>query len=411
MAIACIALSDAAIKRAVADKSITEIRDPRYPLRLRLGSSRSRGSWYLVTNKEGKANWSKVANWPLVSAKAIIDDLPTLSIQHRQDQSVKVNTWLSCGGLLNWYLTRSQSDTSLSIKRRRNIKCTIVKHLLPVLGEVMLSELNHHKVDELLIWPLQARYSIGSVRQYYAVLRKAFKQATVLKLISDDPLASLSFTDFIATPIATKPPQLQATDLPKLLSDLDTASDSAALLVFIMLAYGTRIGETRLLKWSYYDSPNAKLVIPANITKTHAQLTIPISGLMAEVLRWHKSMQAAAGYRGGYLFPHPCRNTGLDERGANSLVKQVSGGEWTAHDLRKLARSCWADLGIDYMVAEQMLNHSMTKLDQAYIHTYLADQKREAIELWHNYLLSIHHPFSARLNQDSFKIENISKTA
>lgn len=44
MAIACIALSDAAIKRAVADESITEIRDPRYPLRLRLGSSRSRGS-------------------------------------------------------------------------------------------------------------------------------------------------------------------------------------------------------------------------------------------------------------------------------------------------------------------------------------------------------------------------------
>lgn len=102
MAIACIALSDAAIKRAVADESITEIRDPRYPLRLRLGSSRSRGSWYLVTNKDGKASWAKVANWPLVSAKAIIDDLPTLSIQHRQDQSVKVNTWLSCGGLLNW---------------------------------------------------------------------------------------------------------------------------------------------------------------------------------------------------------------------------------------------------------------------------------------------------------------------
>lgn len=56
MAIACIALSDAAIKRAVADESITEIRDPRYPLRLRLGSSRSRGSWYLVTNKDGKAS-------------------------------------------------------------------------------------------------------------------------------------------------------------------------------------------------------------------------------------------------------------------------------------------------------------------------------------------------------------------
>lgn len=411
MAVACIALSDAAIKRAVADPSITEIRDPRYPLRLRLASSRSRGSWYLVTNKEGKANWAKVANWPLVSAKAMLDDLPSLSMQHRQDQSVKVNTWLSCGGLLNWYLSRSQSDTSLSIKRRRNIKCAIGKHLIPVLGEVMLSELNHHKVDELLIWPLQSRYSIGSVRQYYAVLRKAFKQATVLKLISEDPLASLSFTDFISTPIATKPPKLQATDLPKLLSDIGTAIDDAALLVFIMLAYGTRIGETRLLRWTYFDEANAKLVIPADITKTHAQLTIPITSLMADVLCWHKARQEAAGYRGAYLFPHPYRNGGLDERSANSLVKQVSQGEWTAHDLRKLARSCWADLGIDYMVAEQMLNHSMTKLDQAYIHTYLADQKRAAIELWHSHLVTIHHPFARQLDQDNTKIGIIHQTA
>ncbi|MCS6259857.1 site-specific integrase [Shewanella baltica] len=411
MAVTCIALSDAAIKRAVADQSITEIRDPRFPLRLRLASSRSRGSWHLITYKDGKANWAKVADWPLVSAKAMLDDLPSLSMQHRQDQSVKVNTWLSCGGLLNWYLSRSQTDTSLSLKRKRNIKCAITKHLIPVLGDVMLSELNHHKVDELLIWPLQARYALGSVRQYYAILRKAFKQATVLKLISDDPLASLSFTDFISTPIATKPPKLQSTDLLQLLTNIGNANDGAAMLIFIMLAYGTRIGETRLLRWTYYDEANAKLVIPADITKTHAQLTIPITPLMADVLRWHKAMQEAAGYRGGYLFPHPCRNGGLDERSANSLVKQVSNSEWTAHDLRKLARSCWADLGIDYMVAEQMLNHSMTKLDQAYIHTYLADQKRAAIELWHSHLMAIYNPFIGRVNQDSAKTGINCKTA
>lgn len=411
MAVTCIALSDAAIKRAVADQSITEIRDPRFPLRLRLASSRSRGSWHLITYKDGKANWAKVADWPLVSAKTMLDDLPSLSMQHRQDQSVKVNTWLSCCGLLNWYLSRSQTDTSLSLKRKRNIKCAITKHLIPVLGDVMLSELNHHKVDELLIWPLQARYALGSVRQYYAILRKAFKQATVLKLISDDPLASLSFTDFISTPIATKPPKLQSTDLLQLLTNIGNANDGAAMLIFIMLAYGTRIGETRLLRWTYYDEANAKLVIPADITKTHAQLTIPITLLMADVLRWHKAMQETAGYRGGYLFPHPCRNGGLDERGANSLVKQVSNSEWTAHDLRKLARSCWADLGIDYMVAEQMLNHSMTKLDQAYIHTYLADQKRAAIELWHSHLMAIYNPFIGLVNQDSAKTGINCKTA
>ncbi|WP_372941727.1 tyrosine-type recombinase/integrase [Shewanella sp.] len=405
MAVATIQFTDAAIKRSIVDNTVTELRDPRYPLRLRVSKSRAAGSWHLITYKDGKDRWEKVGSWPLVGAKVIIDGLPSLTVQHRQDNNINVATWLSCKGLLEWYLTRSQSDNSLSTKRKRNIKCAISKHLLPVLGDVLLSELNHHKVDELLIWPLQSKYAIGSVRQYYAILRKAFKQATVLKLISVDPLASLRFTDFISTPIATKPPKLQATDLLQLLTNISKAKADSAVLIFIMLAYGTRIGETRLLKWAYYDEANAKLVIPADITKTQAQLTIPITALMASVLGWHKRNQLAAGYRGVYLFPHKYRAGGLDERSANSMVKQVSNSEWTAHDLRKLARSCWADLGVDYMVAEQMLNHSMTKLDQAYIHTYLAEQKRAAIELWHGYLMAIFNPFPLVISQDNTKME------
>ncbi len=79
------------------------------------------------------------------------------------------------------------------------------------------------------------------------------------------------------------------------------------------------------------------------------------------------------------------------------MVRSVSLGEWTAHDLRKLARTCWADLGVDYMVAEQLLNHSMTKLDQAYIHTYMENQKRSAIELWHGHLTGIKNPFKTKI--------------
>jgi len=121
MAVTCIALSDAAIKRAVADQSITEIRDPRFPLRLRLASSRSRGSWHLITYKDGKANWAKVADWPLVSAKAMLDDLPSLSMQHRQDQSVKFNTWLSCGGLLvtNRYQFIVEAQTQYQVRHHQ----------------------------------------------------------------------------------------------------------------------------------------------------------------------------------------------------------------------------------------------------------------------------------------------------
>jgi hypothetical protein len=46
----------------------------------------------------------------------------------------------------------------------------------------------------------------------------------------------------------------------------------------------------------------------------------------------------------------------------------------------------WADLGVDYMVAETLLNHAKDKLDQAYIHTHLEMKKKEALNAYHQWL-------------------------
>ncbi|OBU32036.1 hypothetical protein [Photobacterium kishitanii] len=59
---------------------------------------------------------------------------------------------------------------------------------------------------------------------------------------------------------------------------------------------------------------------------------------------------------------------------------------WSAHDLRKRARSIWAELGVDYIVCEYLLNHARDKLDQAYIHTHMELQKKEALETYHKWL-------------------------
>ena len=57
------------------------------------------------------------------------------------------------------------------------------------------------------------------------------------------------------------------------------------------------------------------------------------------------------------------------------MIRAIANGQWTGHDLRKLARTVWADIGIDYLVAETLLNHAKGKLEQAYIHTYIELQK------------------------------------
>ena len=109
-----------------------------------------------------------------------------------------------------------------------------------------------------------------------------------------------------------------------------------------------------------------------------------MSDITIAALKRHRAEQEAAGYTGVYLFPNN-RGRNISGSGAGYLVTRISGGHWSSHDLRKLARTCWADLGIDYMVSERLLNHAMTKLDQAYIHT-CGGAKRAAIEKYHVYL-------------------------
>ncbi|PMZ50312.1 integrase, partial [Pseudomonas sp. GW247-3R2A] len=71
---------------------------------------------------------------------------------------------------------------------------------------------------------------------------------------------------------------------------------------------------------------------------------------------------------------------------ACTVFASVGKGEWSSHDLRKVARTAWADLGVDYMVGEMLLNHAMKDLDATYIHTTAEGMKRKALEAWHQHL-------------------------
>ncbi|MDT4871946.1 hypothetical protein FQZ97_1071070 [compost metagenome] len=61
-------------------------------------------------------------------------------------------------------------------------------------------------------------------------------------------------------------------------------------------------------------------------------------------------------------------------------------GDWTSHDLRKLARTCWTELGVDHLIGEMLLNHAIRGVAAAYIHTQAQEKKREALERWHAHL-------------------------
>ena len=52
-----------------------------------------------------------------------------------------------------------------------------------------------------------------------------------------------------------------------------------------------------------------------------------------------------------------------------------------------MARSAWAELGIDYWMAERLLNHKPKGLDAVYIKTEALSERLKAVNVYHDWLI------------------------
>lgn len=380
-------LTDAEIRRNQAG-AVRQLRDPRHPsLRFRYSTvDRAKGSWHVVVGK----SWGKAGNYPDINAKAMLATLPTILARRSADPAAKstATNWSTVGELLSWYLERMARDRALSEKRKASAKSALKRHLQPRLGQLPLSGLNRPAIDRLLLMPMQERYALSFVRSVWGVLGVAVRQAYRLDLLAVNPLAGLEFTDFVRTKIKAKAARLHSDDVPgllNLLADQFDESPAACVLAGLMLCHGTRLGETRLARWKNVNTSTGKWFIPAADTKTKAAHTLPLTAQALALIERYRLVQQGKGYTGQFLFPGSSGQA-LSATKASTLFTHLAHGEWSSHDLRKVARTAWTDLGVDYMVGELLLNHAMKDLDQAYIHTAAEQLKRQALETWHAYL-------------------------
>lgn len=385
-------LSDAVIRRHINDPSIRQLKDPRYPLRLRFNADRTRASWHVIKYASGGTRWRKAGAWPDLSTKALLSRLPEIQAElavNPHSARVRVSTWESVGDVLRWYQERTAKNARLSRTRKATIKSAIHRHLLPLLGEQPIQTLNHATLDEALIWPLQARLALSTVRQVLAVLKQSFKQAHKLGMIETNPTGAVRFGDFIDARIAPRAGVFRVDQLTGLMERLTRTDNEPRVMILLMLLHGTRLGETRMARWRDVDIERATWTLPEQHTKSRREHRLPLTDMAVDLLTRYRDWQREHGYTGVYLFPSAGRYRGspITSVTACNWVQSVSDKRWSSHDLRKLARTSWADLGIDYMVGELLLNHALSKLDRTYIHTYVERQAREALERYHEWLL------------------------
>jgi integrase len=375
-------LSDAEIERNAKKLHVRDLRDASHPaLHFRFAKNRSRGSWYLLS----KRAWHRIGGFPDLSTKQVVTALPTVRLRVAAEEGSTVSKWVMTGELIEWYAERMARDRNLSGKRKKTGASMIKCHLMPRLGDLPLTGIDKAALDSQLMWPLQESISIDYVRSVFQLLALAFRQAFKLGLISSNPMASIKFNDFSKAKVGIKPSRLRGTQLQGLMSRLLGAmanNPADCLLALMMLCHGTRIGETRQARWSHISLAEREWFIPAEHTKTGVEHHLPLTDQVRKVLISYREIQRAKGYDGQFLFPS--RNgKALSEGQASAVFVRLGQGEWTSHDLRKVARTGWADLGIDHLIGELLINHAMGHNVKVYIQSDVMGRKRDALEQWH----------------------------
>ncbi|MDH0640636.1 site-specific integrase [Pseudomonas sp. GD03860] len=374
-------ISDAEISRQAANSDVYSLRDlANRGLYLRFAQNRARGSWYLLSGRK----WHKIGEYPGLNTKQVSAALPDVRLRVSANAGAEVSEWVTVGALLAWFAERMAKDRNLSDKRKKTAASAIKCHLVPRLGDVPLAGLDRQTLDRLLMWPMQETLTIDFVRLVFQLLALAFRQAMRLKLIAVNPMQGIKFSDFSKAKVRVKPARLRGVQLADLLARLTEEHSSKpgdAVLALMMLCHGSRIGETRQARWAHISLAEHVWFIPADRAKTRVEHHLPLTNQVCSILSAYRAHQQAGGYHGEFLFP--ARNgKPLSESQASAVFKRMGQGEWTSHDLRKLARTGWADLGVDHLIGELLLNHAMGHNVKVYIQSDVMSRKRAALELW-----------------------------
>lgn len=374
-----VVISDALIKKQALNDDVGELRDIKNPISLRFHKSRERGTWSYVHYVRGVVHRTRIGYWPVLKTKEALAMIPSIIERLSRGDEVQSSQFKTVADVMNWYSVRTSQESLKSQSRRKGVLSAIKRHLLPMVGDINISALKKSVIDERLILPLQnEELKPSTIRQYFAILKRVFASAQELGLITVNPMAGMKFRDHVQRRIEPKAGRVLVSDVPRVLAQINALGGPIQMMLLFMLMFATRIGETRQMRWQYIDFDARQIIIPEAITKTAVVHILPMTDHALTLLSDYRE-----NAHGDYLFGgrQPWSNSEADK-----LVRNASKRKWSAHDLRKVARSAWATIGIDYWVSERLLNHKQKGLDLVYINADSMEVKRAALEQYHTWL-------------------------
>ena len=147
-----------------------------------------------------------------------------------------------------------------------------------------------------------------------------------------------------------------------------------------------RRAEVASMAWEDLDLGLAEWRQPGSKNKTGKPHVVPIGGRALELL---KARREAAGHPSAGLVLPGVRFGGRMDTSFGDLqirLRTITGIAFRLHDFRRAAVSAMAERGVDFAVADAILNHAASQsrggMLGVYQHAELKPAKRRAMEIW-----------------------------
>lgn len=262
-------------------------------------------------------------------------------------------------------------------------------YVYPKIGSIAAADVS--PVEIVAIVEAASVKSLHIARLVLIAIREVFAHGIARHVVSENPCAHIKARAIIGgTKQQRERIMLTDGEIGELFKALPNISRPNALMVRILLATGARIGELAQAEWKNVNFEAAEWTIPVEHSKTKKAFTIPLPSMVAG---WFAELQAMA-FGSRYVLPIRTRNPGTEgdapmepttlNAALDSLATTLDDKcrRFTPHDLRSTCRSHLGMLGVDVLIAERCLNHSLGGLIAVYDKGDYMTERRRALELW-----------------------------
>lgn len=272
-----------------------------------------------------------------------------------------------------WFETYVKANNKPSEQRAKRM--ILDRHLLPVLGGLLLTELDSGAVERYKARALAGKLDPKTVNNHLAVLRRALNVAVEWGRLLHAP---------VIRRLKVPPREMSALSSREVSRLFSAAAGRTRAMILVALRTGMRVGEIRALRWPSIDFDQDVVTVERSVVrgvtsspKSNRTRRIPMSPDLREVLLEVRRPD-------GLVFPGQSHDGTLSEarmtRILASLCDRACVRRVGWHTLRHTFASELATRGASASAIQRLLGHSTLAMTERYVHVGEASL-REAIGL------------------------------